>query len=69
MKNILYFIIASIIISSCNTTNESIKENENPLEIGSVKMDNGQINAVIGGEINNQKIWRKFSIYLDSRRT
>ena len=60
MKNILYFMIASIIISSCNTTNESIKENENPLEIGSVKMDNGQINAVIGGEINNQKIWLEY---------
>ncbi len=57
MKKILVLIITCTLIISCNMSSESKKEGKKSQEIGSVKMDDGQMNPVIVGNLDNQQIW------------
>lgn len=57
MKKILLLIITFAMITSCNMSNESKKDGEKSQEIGSSKLDNGEINPIIVGNLDNQQIW------------
>lgn len=56
MKNLFNLILIPIILFSCENSPQNLKLND-PIIIGSVKNDDGNIKSLIRGEVSNQQIW------------
>jgi len=56
MKNIYIISILSLLLFSCDNSSQNSASNE-PVIIGSVKNDDGNIKSLMVGEVTNQQIW------------
>ena len=56
MKNIFYLSILSLILISCNASNQNQSSNETDI-IGSGTLDNGKKVQIIAGDTNNEQVW------------